>query len=194
MPPRTSLILFTDLVGSTELTAALTPDAADELRRAHFSALRQAITASGGTEVKSLGDGLMVVFPIASAALSCAVAMQQAVDRDNRNAIRVLDSRVGISAGEVTREADDYFGEPVIEAARLCAACRRRPNPGGGTRPGHGWSPQPVRLLTARCARSQGFARAGRDHRSRAGHRWWTAERPARYHRRRAWRLCRPSV
>ncbi len=114
-------ILFTDLVGSTELTAALTPDAADELRRAHFSALRQAITASGGTEVKSLGDGLMVVFPIASAALSCAVAMQQAVDRDNRNAIRVLQLRVGISAGEVTREADDYFGEPVIEAARLCA-------------------------------------------------------------------------
>ena len=114
-------ILFTDLVGSTELTAALTPDAADELRRAHFSALRQAITASGGTEVKSLGDGLMVVFPIASAALSCAVAMQQAVDRDNRDAIRVLRLRVGISAGEVTSEADDYFGEPVIEAARLCA-------------------------------------------------------------------------
>src|SRR4051794_6695245 len=25
--------------------------------------------------------------------------------------------------GEVTAEDDDYFGDPVIEAARLCAAC-----------------------------------------------------------------------
>jgi len=113
-------VLFTDLVGSTELAAGLTQQEADELRRAHFSALRQAVTAAGGTEVKNLGDGLMVVFPIASAALSCGVAMQQAVDRDNRDSGRVLRLRVGISAGEVTREEDDYFGEPVIEAARLC--------------------------------------------------------------------------
>ncbi len=48
-------ILFTDLVGSTELTAALTPDAADELRRAHFSALRQAITVIGGHRSKIPG-------------------------------------------------------------------------------------------------------------------------------------------
>ena len=114
-------VLFTDLVGSTELASALTPEAGDELRRAHFSLLRQAIAASGGTEVKNLGDGLMVVFPAASAALSCAVAMQQAVDRDNRSAARPVGLRVGLSAGEATREADDYFGDPVIEAARLCA-------------------------------------------------------------------------
>ncbi|MGO9343165.1 MAG: ATP-binding protein [Acidimicrobiales bacterium] len=114
-------VLFTDLVSSTELASELTIGAGDELRRAHFSALRQAIAASGGTEVKTLGDGFMVVFPIASAALRCAVAMQQAVHRDNSTALRPLGLRVGISAGEVTREVDDYFGDPVIEAARLCA-------------------------------------------------------------------------
>ena len=114
-------VLFTDLVSSTELASELTIGAGDELRRAHFSALRQAVAASGGTEVKTLGDGLMVVFPIASAALSCAVSMQQSVDRDNANGERPLGLRVGLSAGEVTREADDYFGDPVIEAARLCA-------------------------------------------------------------------------
>ena len=97
-------VLFTDLVGSTELASALAPEAGDELRRAHFALLRQAIAASGGTEVKNLGDGLMVVFPAASAALSCAVAMQQAVDRDNRRAPRPLGLRVGLSAGEATRE------------------------------------------------------------------------------------------
>jgi len=31
--------------------------------------------------------------------------------------------RVGLSAGEVTTEDDDYFGEPVIELARLWATC-----------------------------------------------------------------------
>ena len=31
--------------------------------------------------------------------------------------------RVGLSGGEVSREDDDYFGDPVVEAARLCAGC-----------------------------------------------------------------------
>jgi class 3 adenylate cyclase len=114
-------VLFTDLVGSTRLAAALTPDEADAVRRGHFATLRRAIAASGGTEVKNLGDGVMVVFAAASAALACAVAMQQAVARANAGADQPLGLRVGVSAGEATREAEDYFGDPVIEAARLCA-------------------------------------------------------------------------
>ena len=55
-------VLFTDMVGSTALASGLSPDAADELRRGHFSVLRQAIAETGGSEVKNLGDGLMVVF------------------------------------------------------------------------------------------------------------------------------------
>ena len=81
-------VLFTDIVGSTALASSLVAEAADELRREHFSILRQAVAESGGTEVKNLGDGLMVVFGSASAALSCAVAMQQGVERDNRAARR----------------------------------------------------------------------------------------------------------
>ena len=78
-------ILFTDIVGSTALSQRLSPEVADEVRRGHFSILRQAIAETGGTEVKNLGDGLMVVFSSASAALACAVAMQQGVERDNRD-------------------------------------------------------------------------------------------------------------
>ena len=70
-------VLFTDMVGSTALASSLAPDAADELRRGHFSILRQAVAEAGGSEVKNLGDGLMVVFASTSAALSCAVGMQQ---------------------------------------------------------------------------------------------------------------------
>jgi class 3 adenylate cyclase len=116
-------ILFTDVVGSTELSQRLSAEAADEIRRRHFSVLRQAIAESGGTEVKNLGDGLMVVFGSASAALSCAVGMQQVVERDNRALEHLVGLRVGLSGGEVSREDDDYFGDPVVEAARLCARC-----------------------------------------------------------------------
>ena len=65
----------------------------------------------------------MVVFGSASAALACGVAMQQGVERDNRDRDHAMGLRVGLSGGEVTREDDDYFGDPVVEAARLCAAC-----------------------------------------------------------------------
>ena len=114
-------ILFTDIVGSTELSQRLIPEAADKVRRDHFSILRRAIAETGGTEVKNLGDGLMVVFSSASAALSCAVAMQQGVERDNSDRGYSMGLRIGLSGGEVTREDADYFGDPVIEAARLCA-------------------------------------------------------------------------
>ena len=118
---ETITVLFTDLVGSTEISYAISPDAADELLRAHFSVLRRAIAASGGVEVKGLGDGVMVVFRSTSAALSCAVAMQQAVHRDNVGAPHQLGLRIGLSGGEATMESNDYYGDPVIEAARLCA-------------------------------------------------------------------------
>ena len=123
MSTEGATILFTDMVGSTALASALAPDAADELRREHFSILRQVVAETGGTEVKNLGDGVMVAFSSTAAALSCAVAMQQGVERDNREQAHSVGLRVGLSAGEVTREDDDYFGEPVVEAARLCATC-----------------------------------------------------------------------
>ena len=118
---ETITVLFTDLVGSTEISYEISPEAADELLRLHFSVLRKAIAGSGGVEVKGLGDGVMVVFRSTSAALSCAVAMQQAVYRDNVGARYQLGLRIGLSGGEATMESNDYYGDPVIEAARLCA-------------------------------------------------------------------------
>ena len=118
---ETITVLFTDLVGSTEISYEISPEAADDLLRAHFSVLRKAIASSGGVEVKGLGDGVMVVFRSSSAALSCAVAMQQAVHRDNVGARHQLGLRIGLSGGEATLESNDYYGDPVIEAARLCA-------------------------------------------------------------------------
>src|SRR5271170_566555 len=45
---ESATILFTDQVGSTELSQRLSPEAADEVRQEHFSLLRQAIAETGG--------------------------------------------------------------------------------------------------------------------------------------------------
>jgi class 3 adenylate cyclase/tetratricopeptide (TPR) repeat protein len=116
-------LLFTDVVGSTALSQRLTPEEADEVRRQHFAVLRRTLADLGGTEVKNLGDGVMAVFSSASAALACGVVMQQAVERDNRGREHPVGLRVGLSGGEVVHEDGDYFGDPVIEAARLCSNC-----------------------------------------------------------------------
>jgi class 3 adenylate cyclase/tetratricopeptide (TPR) repeat protein len=120
--PQTVTLLFTDLVGSTALSSSLTREASDALRQAHFDLLRGAVRSAGGAEVKSLGDGLMVAFASPTRALACAVAMQQAIDRHNRRSDTPLEVRIGLSSGEVTEEDGDFFGDPVVEAARLCAA------------------------------------------------------------------------
>jgi class 3 adenylate cyclase/tetratricopeptide (TPR) repeat protein len=111
-------LLFTDLVRSTELLARLGDDAADELRRRHFAALRSAVAASDGEEIKSLGDGLMVSFTSPVAALSCALAMQESVQGSG------LELRVGVHAGEPIREESDLFGAVVVVAKRLCDAAQ----------------------------------------------------------------------
>ena len=57
--------------------------------------------------------------------MGCAVAMQQAIDRHNRRSEQTrLGVRIGISLGDVTAEDSDYYGLPVVEAARLCALAK----------------------------------------------------------------------
>jgi class 3 adenylate cyclase len=120
--PEAATFVFTDLVGSTALSAALDRDEAEQLRHAHFGVLRAAIAATGGAEVKNLGDGLMVRFTSPTRALACAVGMQQGIESHNRRSAVRLAVRVGVATGEALEEDGDFFGDPVIEAARLCAA------------------------------------------------------------------------
>lgn len=120
-------ILFTDLVGSTELSSGIGDVAADALRREHFADLRAAIAETSGREVKTIGDAVMVSYSSAADALAGAVAMQVVVDRRNRRSDGPpLLMRIGVSAGDATFEDGDWFGTPVVEAARLCAGAQGR--------------------------------------------------------------------
>jgi class 3 adenylate cyclase/tetratricopeptide (TPR) repeat protein len=111
-------ILFTDLVGSTELLARAGDEDAQRIFRAHHQLLAETAAGHGGAEVKWLGDGLMAAFGSAADALRCAIAMQQA----SRHPVagERLAIRVGLNAGEAFRDEADYFGTPVVVARRLC--------------------------------------------------------------------------
>src|SRR5438270_9280863 len=107
MTPGSGLvtILFTDLVGSTELLARAGDEDAQRIFRAHHELLTAAAKAHNGEEVKWLGDGLMVAFASALDAVRCAVAMQL----DARRAVhgQRLAIRVGLNAGETLRDEAD---------------------------------------------------------------------------------------
>ena len=115
-------VLFTDLVGSTDLLARLGEANFDRVRRGHFADLRHAIARMGGEEIKTLGDGILAVFGSATDAVDCAAAMQREVDRQTRLGPAAVAIRIGIALGDVSFEEDDVFGTPVVEAARLVSA------------------------------------------------------------------------
>lgn len=123
MNARTITAVFTDIVGSTALFGGLPAARAEALRRAHFELLRGPLGAHEGTEVKTLGDGMLAVFASAGAALGWAGAVQRhaaAVTAEPRIVIRV-----GVAAGDASRDRDhDWQGPPVVEASHLCAAAQ----------------------------------------------------------------------
>jgi class 3 adenylate cyclase len=115
-------VLFTDIVQSTDLMTRLGDNAFDQVRRAHFDMVGQAIDRVGGEQVKNTGDGVMATFGSVVDALGCAVSVQQATGRQTGPDGAALAVRVGLSVGEVTFEGGDVFGSPVVEAARLVGA------------------------------------------------------------------------
>lgn len=114
-------LLFTDLVGSSQLFDVLGDDRGEQLQRRHFELLRTAVADHDGREVKSMGDGLMAAFTSAAAALRAAAAIQRAVAEHNQTADQRLAVRIGLNAGEPIAGTDaDYFGSAVVIAKRLC--------------------------------------------------------------------------
>lgn len=119
---ETVTVAFTDLVGSTELASRIGHDAYELLRHSHFERLRLAVANHNGSEIKTTGDGLMLHFTSTADAVACAIAMQQSAGISSRQGGSApLEIRIGISSGEATRDGDDLYGPPVVEAARLCA-------------------------------------------------------------------------
>jgi class 3 adenylate cyclase len=115
------IVLFTDLVGHTEMMSRLGDTAGRGVLREHERVTRKALAAHGGAEVKTMGDGFMASFGSVANAVECAIDLQKALTERNSSAAEPLSVRVGINAGEPIEEDGDLFGATVILAARIAA-------------------------------------------------------------------------
>lgn len=115
-PRRLAAVAFFDVVGYSAKMARNEAEAL-ECVRDFESVLRTAASRAGGRVVKFLGDGAMVEFPTAGAALESARAVIAAVD--GRKDGPRYEVRIGIHLGEVVDHAGDIFGDVVNIAARV---------------------------------------------------------------------------
>lgn len=121
-------VMFTDIVGSTELAQRLGDDIAFELVNTHDAIVRAAVAQHGGRVIKHTGDGIMAVFvsPVAAVKAGCTIQLAVAalVPDEGRPDFKI---RIGAAAGEPIERDNDFFGSTVNLAARLCAQA----GPGG---------------------------------------------------------------
>jgi class 3 adenylate cyclase len=122
-PSRGSLrtVLFTDLVGHTEMMQRLGDAKGRDVLRDHERITRELLQQHGGAEVKAMGDGFMASFGSVTQAMECAIALQRAFAAHSESMPEPLHVRVGLNAGEPIEEDGDLFGSTVILASRIAA-------------------------------------------------------------------------
>ena len=83
--------------------------------------VKPTIGSHSGNIIKNTGDGFVAEFATVSGAVECAMAMQTMFIERNRERPegRRLNFRMGINLGEITVDADDFYGDGVNIAARL---------------------------------------------------------------------------
>lgn len=116
-PERALLsLLFTDIVGSTELAERSGDALWGALLARHHSIVRRQLARHGGTEVDNAGDGFFCTFNSPTRAVRCAQAIQAAVQAIG------LEIRAGVHAGECERHQGRVRGIAVHVGARIAAA------------------------------------------------------------------------
>ena len=114
-------IMFTDLVGSTQMTHERGDYGAQEVVRIHNAIVRSSLAAHRGREVKHTGDGIMASFASSADATRAGLEIQNALaDHNARDDALQVNVRIGLNAGEAVEEEDDFFGTTVQVAARVC--------------------------------------------------------------------------
>lgn len=119
LPEGTVTIFFSDIEGSTALSAA-SDDIGRSLIRECNELVRQQVAAQQGIAVKDTGDGVMAAFTSVRRAVQCAIDVQRRLEQRNlARPDQVVRVRIGLNTGEVIREREDLFGSTVNAAARV---------------------------------------------------------------------------
>lgn len=110
---RYAAVLFTDIVGSTDIAAELGDRRWRELVRRHHAIVRAELKRFEGREMDTAGDGFFAIFESPGAAIRCACAVSERV-RDVG-----LEIRSGLHGGEVELDGGKAGGIAVNTAARV---------------------------------------------------------------------------
>jgi adenylate cyclase len=122
--PRTrrqlTAVMLTDIAGYSALVNA-DERRGHELLEMHRKVVRRQVSAYGGTEIETTGDGFLIIFDSALAAVECAVSIQQAMLQRNATVppAEQLRLRIGIHQGDVERGRGTVFGDGVNVCARI---------------------------------------------------------------------------
>jgi predicted ATPase len=116
LPTGTVTLLFTDVEGSTKLLHELGDDGYARALAAHRRVIREACNRHHGVEVDTQGDAFFFAFEAATAALSAAAELTEAL---SSGPVQV---RVGLHTGSPLVSDQGYVGADVHRAARIAAA------------------------------------------------------------------------
>jgi class 3 adenylate cyclase len=108
-------VLFTDIVGSTELAADLGDRRWRELLEQHNALVRRELARFRGRELGTAGDGFLATFDGPARAVACAVSI-----RDCTRALG-LQIRFGLHTGELELAGSEVRGIAVHTGARVAA-------------------------------------------------------------------------
>ncbi|MEY2422272.1 MAG: hypothetical protein QOI95_2339 [Acidimicrobiaceae bacterium] len=108
-------VVFTDIVGSTDLAAAMGDRRWKDLLDEHDRAVRRQLERFRGREIKTIGDAFLITFDGPGRAIQCAAAI-----RDATKALGI-DVRAGVHTGEIELRGDDIAGMAVHIGARVAA-------------------------------------------------------------------------
>jgi TolB-like protein/class 3 adenylate cyclase len=118
---RLAAILAADVVGYSRMMEQDERGTLSRLKACRRDVIDPSVKAHGGRVVKSTGDGVLVEFPSAVEAVTCAVLVQKAMLARNADlpVNQRLVFRIGINVGDLIIEENDIYGDGVNLAARL---------------------------------------------------------------------------
>ena len=124
MERRLAAVLAADVVGYSRLMGLDETDTVMRIATWDARLVEPVVAEHGGRIVKRMGDGFLIEFASAVAAVSCAADWQErmAAWRKQEAHDEPLHIRIGVNLGEIVIRDDDIFGNGVNVAARLEAS------------------------------------------------------------------------